>query len=98
MEKGSNVFNGGAVSIALGYRKDVMHDQGLCVQVYGEVGGKETEALRFDCFDQRPHYHYGPENHDIRLDMDKTTAGNPLGWTLGNIRNKPARDAAPGRL
>ena len=87
MEKGSNVFNGGAVSIALGYRKDVMHDQGLCVQVYGEVGGKETEALRFDCFDQRPHYHYGPENHDIRLDMDKTTAGNPLGWTLGNIRN-----------
>ncbi len=68
-----------------------MDDQGLCIQVYGEVNGKDTEILRFDCFDQGPHYHYGPENHNVRLGMDKTTAGNPLGWTLGQIRkNLPA--------
>jgi len=88
MEKGSTVFEAGVVSIAMNYRKELMPDQGLCVQVYGEVGGKDTEILRFDCFDQDPHYHYGPENKNIRLHMDKTTAGNPLGWTLNNIRNK----------
>jgi hypothetical protein len=70
------------------YRKELMPDQGLMVQVYGEVDGKDTEILRFDCFDQTPHYHYGPLNHNIRLNMDKTTAGNPLGWTMDNLRNR----------
>ena len=87
MEKGSTVIDAGAVSIAMEYRDDIMNDQGLCVQVYAEVEGKDTEILRFDCFDQAPHYHYGPENLNIRLYMDKTTAGNPLGWTMGQLRN-----------
>lgn len=87
MEKGDTVINIGAVDIAMNYRKDLMPDQGLCVQVYGKVGDKDTEILRFDCFDQTPHYHYGPENHNIRLNMDKTTVGNPFGWTMNNIRN-----------
>lgn len=88
MEKGTSVINAGAVDIAMEYRTDLMPDQGLCVQVYGKVEGKDTEILRFDCFDQTPHYHYGPENHNIRLNMDKTTAGNPLGWTMDNIRHR----------
>ena len=58
------------------------------MQVYSKINNHDTEILRFDCFDQNPHYHYGPENHNIRLHMDKTTAGNSLGWTLGNVRNK----------
>ena len=72
----------------MSYRREIMNDQGLCLQVYSEIDGKDTEILRFDCFDQTPHYHYGPENHNIRLNMDKTTAGNPLGWTLENIRHR----------
>ena len=87
MEKGSTVINAGPIDIAMSYRAEIMDDQGLCLQVYSEIDGKDTEILRFDCFDQAPHYHYGPENHNIRLFMDKTTAGNPLGWTIGNIRN-----------
>ncbi len=87
MEKGGTTFDAGSVEIAMSYRTEIMDDQGLCVQVYSEVDGKDTEILRFDCFDQAPHYHYGPENHNIRLFMDKTTAGNPLGWTLSNLRN-----------
>jgi hypothetical protein len=86
VEKGNTVIDTGAVSIALSFRDEIMDDQGLCVQVYAEVEGKDTEILRFDCFDQRPHYHYGPENFNIRLDMDKTTVGNPLGWTMNNLR------------
>ena len=88
MDKGTKVIDAGAVSVAMRYRDEIMHDQGLCLQVYGDVGGKDTEILRFDCFDQSPHYHYGPENHNIRLDMDKTTVGNPLGWTINNLRTK----------
>ena len=87
MDKGSVVFNGGAVDITLEYR-ELMPDQGLCVQVFGQAEGQDTEILRFDCFDQMPHYHYGPANHNIRLNMDKTTVGNPFGWTLDNLRNK----------
>ena len=87
MEKGSTVINAGPIDIAMSYRAEIMDDQGLCLQVYSEIDGKDTEILRFDCFDQAPHYHYGPENHNIRLFMDKTTAGNPLGWTIGNLRN-----------
>lgn len=86
MDKGSVVFNGGAVDITLEYR-ELMPDQGLCVQVFGQAEGQDTEILRFDCFDQLPHYHYGPANHNIRLNMDKTTVGNPFGWTLNNLRN-----------
>ena len=88
MERGSTVIDAGAVSIAMEYRKELMPDQGLMVQVYGEVDGKDTEVLRFDCFDQTPHYHYGPLHHNVRLNMDKTTAGNPLGWTMDNLRNR----------
>jgi hypothetical protein len=87
MEKAQTVFQAGAVEITMDYRKELMPDQGLMIQVYGDVDGKDTEILRFDCFDQAPHYHYGPENHNIRLHMDKTTAGNPVGWTIGQIRN-----------
>ena len=87
MDKGSVVFNGGAVDITLEYR-ELMPDQGLCVQVFGQAEGQDTEILRFDCFDQMPHYHYGPANHNIRLNMDKTTVGNPFGWTLDNLRTK----------
>ena len=87
MDKGNTVINAGPIDIAMSYRAEIMDDQGLCLQVYSEIDGKDTEILRFDCFDQAPHYHYGPENHNIRLFMDKTTAGNPLGWTIGNLRN-----------
>ncbi|PKB73667.1 MAG: hypothetical protein BZY75_00640 [SAR202 cluster bacterium Io17-Chloro-G7] len=87
MEKGDTVIDAGDVSIAMSYRAEIMDDQGLCLQVYSEIDGKDTEILRFDCFDQAPHYHYGPENLNVRLFMDKTTAGNPLGWTLSQLRN-----------
>ena len=87
MDKGSVVFNAGPVDITLEYR-ELMPDQGLCVQVFGEVDGSDVEILRFDCFDQMPHYHYGPANNNIRLNMDKTTVGNPFGWTMGHLRTK----------
>jgi hypothetical protein len=65
-----------------------MADQGVCIHVLGDVSGKETELLRFDCFDQVPHYHYAPMGKNERRELDKTTAGNPLGWTLRQLRTR----------
>jgi hypothetical protein len=65
--------------------------------VVGNVEGKETELLRFDCFDNRPHYHYGPANKNVRIMLDPTVAGNPLGWTMAQLRSKlPAMLARAG--
>ena len=35
-----------------------------------------------------PHYHYGPLEKNERLFLDKTTAGNPIGWTLKQLRTR----------
>jgi hypothetical protein len=72
-------------------------DQGVCLQVVGHVEGKETELLRFDCFDNHPHYHYGPENGNIRVMLDPTVTGNPIRWTMTQLRTKlPAMLARAG--
>jgi hypothetical protein len=69
----------------------------VCIQVVGNVAGKETELLRFDCFDNRPHYHYGPENKNIRIMLDPTVVGNSIGWTMTQLRSKlPAMLARAG--
>jgi hypothetical protein len=63
-------------------------DQGVTIQVAAQVDGKEAELLRFDCFDQMPHYHYGPEKKNEQLFLDTTTAGNPIGWAMNQLRTK----------
>jgi hypothetical protein len=96
MQIGSTKFDAGTVTFALQYRA-LMPDQGVSIQVVGDAGGKETELLRFDCFDQRPHYHYDPDHKNERYDLDKTTAGNPIGWTLKQLRTRlPAMLARAG--
>lgn len=90
MDKGNWGYSAGPIEITLGYRA-LMADQGVCAQVYATVEGKETEILRFDCFDQDPHYHYGPEHRNVRLHLDKVTCGTPFAWTMHNLRhNLPA--------
>ena len=63
-------------------------EQGVSLRVIGEVDGAEVQCLRFDCFDSEPHYHYGPEGENERIKIDKVTAGNPLGWALGQLRSR----------
>ena len=87
MEMGNTKIEAGAVTFALQYRA-LMPDQGVSIQVVGCVDGKEQEILRFDCFDQRPHYHYDPEDKNERYDLDKTTAGNPISWTMKQLRTR----------
>ncbi len=91
MDIADTKIDAGAVSFAIQYRdnRDAANsDQGVSIQVVCDKDGQEVEILRFDCFDQSPHYHYGPQNKNERIFIDKTTAGNPLGWTLKQLRTR----------
>ncbi len=103
MEIGSAKIEAGVVTFALHHRYldgGAPHQQGaggagggnstqgMCIQVMGQADGKETELLRFDCFDDDAHYHYGPEKHSGRIFLDPTVAGNPIGWTVKQLRTK----------
>jgi hypothetical protein len=63
-------------------------DQGVCLQVVGVVDGAERELLRFECFDNHPHYHYDPAGKNVSVMLDPTVTGNPLRWAMSQLRWK----------
>ena len=63
-------------------------DQGVCLQVAAVVDGAERELLRFECFDNHPHYHYDPADKNVSVMLDPTVTGNPLRWTMSQLRWK----------
>ena len=66
----------GPIKFDLSHR-DLMYDQGVCIRVLGDVDGDEKQLLRFDCFDQLPHYHYDPEGSNEKHDIGGDEALNP---------------------
>ena len=86
-ELGDVIIGDGPIKFGMEYR-DELSDQGLCLHALGEVDGEDVEILRFDCFDHVPHYHYGPMKRNERLLLDKTTEGDPLSWTLDQLRTR----------
>ncbi len=60
-------------------------DQGVAVLVAKQ--DDETTLLRFNCFDIEKSYIYGPEKENKKFRMDHTTDGNPINWTIQQIRN-----------
>lgn len=62
-------------------------DQGVAVLVTAPVDGKETTLLRFNCFDIDRSYIYGPEGKNRKCRMDPTVDGNPIAWTVKQLRN-----------
>ena len=58
------------------------------------------EYLRFDCFDEDPHYHYVSwrARSNEMLHIDPIADGDPLAWALERLRTRLPRDArARGR-
>lgn len=52
--------------------------------------GEQLEHLRFDCFDEDPHYHYvdwDEGNNDI-VQIDQVADGDSLAWALDRIRTR----------
>ena len=72
-------------------------DRGVAIHVFGnDVGGEGADAkgrveyLRFDCFDEDPHYHYVSwrEHSNEMLHLDRVADGDALSWALERIRTR----------
>jgi hypothetical protein len=67
-----------------------LDDRGVALHVCAEQDGAWREFLRFDCFDDDPHYHYvswrARANEMIQL--DPVADGDPLVWALERIRTR----------
>lgn len=63
-------------------------DRGVSIHVFGDSGGESLEYLRFDCFDEDPHYHYisWKDQSNEMLHIDPIADGDPLSWTLDRLR------------
>jgi hypothetical protein len=76
-------------------------DRGVSLHVFGVAAntqdtqdtrerGEPVEHLRFDCFDEDPHYHYVSWKHKLNemLHIDPIADGDPLIWALERIRTR----------
>ena len=71
-------------------------DHGPSLRIYGDVEGKPVQLLRFDCFEDQPHFHYDPEGKNNQLRMDKTKVSDPIAWSMDYLRGNVASSASPG--
>ncbi len=67
-----------------------LDDRGVSLHVFADVGGRRVEVLRFDCFQEDPHYHYvsWDERSNEMLHIDPVAEGDPLAWALERIRTR----------
>lgn len=67
---------------------DLFDDYGPTLHVYGADDG--IEHLRFDCFANKPHYHYVRESGAVNTvcRIDQHAEGDPVEWTLGRLRER----------
>lgn len=102
MKKGSSRIDAGAVSFTVQQEQwdGNIHshpDQGVVILVTGETGGAEKPLLRFNCFDVERSYIYGPEDKNKLCRMDPIVDGNPIGWSVRQLRgNLPKMLTAAG--
>jgi hypothetical protein len=77
-------IDAGGVRILVDYRR-FGGDRGPSVRVYGDVEGRSVQLLRFDCFENDPHYHYDPEGHDDHRKLNPQEVPDPIAWTLAQL-------------
>jgi hypothetical protein len=65
-------------------------DRGVSIHVFGVDRDEVLEYLRFDCFDEDPHYHYvsWKERSNEMLHIDPVADGDPLRWALERLRTR----------
>jgi hypothetical protein len=67
-----------------------LDDRGVSLHVCAAAGAERIEHLRFDCFQEDPHYHYvsWKERFNHMLHLDPVADGDPLHWALERIRTR----------
>ena len=89
-QKGRARFEAGSVTFIVQHELwdgNVQDHSDQCVAVLVAKFDDETTLLRFNCFDIEKSYIYGPEKENKLFRMDHTTDGNPINWTMQQIRN-----------
>jgi len=93
--RGTDVFEAGNIRFGLEVRKQADGNGGLAIHVLTDLSGtpgksyaEEVEILAFDCFKERPHYHYGPRNKNHQIFWDTTLIHDPLEWVLRQFSNR----------
>lgn len=65
-------------------------DRGVSLHVFANTASDKSEYLRFDCFQDDPHYHYvcwARKTNEI-AHIDTIADGDPLAWALERIRTR----------
>jgi|HubBroStandDraft_6_1064221.scaffolds.fasta_scaffold28969_2 hypothetical protein len=67
---------------------EFFEDRGPTLHVFGAADG--VEHLRFDCFEDQPHYHYfrSAEKAQIVRRIDQYAEGDPLQWAIERVRDR----------
>ena len=86
-EEDTRSIQAGNVRFFISHRK-TSDDHGVSIQVYGKTPELEVELLRFDCFENVPHYHYGPDGRNERIDFDRQAQEDLLQWSLGKLNTE----------
>lgn len=61
-------------------------DRGPSLRIYGDVEGKQVQLLRFDCFENEPHFHYDPEGKNNRIFLSTARVSDPIAWSMDYLR------------
>ena len=80
-DRGDAIVEAHPVRFGIEFR-ELANDRGIAIHVMGDVGDDEIELLTFDCFENAPHYHYGPRAKNQRLYLDTTAVPDSLRWAL----------------
>jgi hypothetical protein len=94
VEEATEYISAGPLTIGVEYRylKTADPEEGVSLHVCGEGPGGRVELLRFDCFEEEPHYHYmtEAERRQMVYPMDPAADGDPLEWALGRLAERMA--------
>ena len=83
-----------AHTVTEGYEGDApaIDDRGVSLHVFGELrpGATPVEFLRFDCFEEDPHYHYVSyaQQTNEMVHLETAAMGDSLEWAMDRIRTR----------
>ena len=61
-------------------------DRGPAIRVFGDTDRSRVQVLRFDCFDDGPHYHYDPDGMNGVHVLDRAVVPDVVAWSLVQLR------------
>ncbi len=105
VEEETEFIEAGAVTFGMEYRflprrdaegkaSDRIMDHGICIHVLDGSRNGKYEHLRFDCLQNRPHYHYldwtrGKDDwYHEHATIDTAADGDAFQWTIERLRSK----------